>query len=242
MGKTGTNTTKRNKTMNEIISEDGTLDLGGASDATPVAMKRKAPRAASKETVEDIPGEATAMTIDELKETPNIKRILEYNAAVGKIDKGYSDKALRLMDGTILVRLFKRIPVRNGVEIALTVPKMGKQQLKAESVRDPYHFDNIGVVVNLDPTYEVRNITQPGSWDLKEGDIVQIKEMEAVTIMEYKSGELIRPPHLKSQYFKYDETGAYIDLGYVAISSREIKAKLIDFNIQDYQEKFFNIA
>jgi hypothetical protein len=230
-GKRSLDKTKMNKTMNDIVKNE----LGGKSGiSVPTTPVMDVPLTK----LLDFNGREISKDPVDLKSIPAVKSVLDYNKSVLEIEKEYSSDTIEILDGTILVRLFKKIPIRNGLHIGFNSLVLGAKQLKMSSVEDPLHFNNIGVIVNMDASYEARNEQYPGSWKLKVGDIVQVKEVEALTFIEQQGGSLA-PPYLKNMFFKYDDKRRINESGYIGITSREIKCKLPNFDLEDYQEREF---
>lgn len=168
--------------------------------------------------------------IKNIREDEEVMKIIEYNKSVENIESEYSEESMVFLTGQILVRLYRRLPVENGLYAGYTVPVVGDKQLKHETRKDPFHFAHIGRVINYDRTYEKRD-----PWRLTVGDVVQVNPVESMTIIE----KLIDIPYLRRQFKRYDETRTYVNLGYIVVTSQEIQCKLPKFNINEYHEEFF---
>lgn len=169
--------------------------------------------------------------VSSVRDDKRVKDIMEYNKSVEVIEKEYSDEELQLLTGQIIVRLFRKLPVKGNIFMGYHTGLIGSKQLKVEDIKDPWHFANIGVIVNYDKTYERRD-----PWLLNVGDIVQINRLDAVTVIEKQKED---KPYLRRQFKRYDETRNTKELGYVNLTSQDIICKLVKFNIDEYHEEFF---
>lgn len=166
-----------------------------------------------------------------------VKAAIDFNNKVQNIEPQYSKNSIEFTNGSILIRLFKKVPAYKGYINTFSVPLI-KQQGKTEIVPDPMHFSSIGVIVNYDPTYENRAIVSGTPCRFAEGDIVQVDIRESMTLIQESGGERTMPM-LKSMYLRYDETRRFKDLGYITITTGSITNKLLDFDLNKFNTSGF---
>jgi len=218
--------TQQNKTMNDIISTlpDPVNEFANQTESGIILNNNDSILNINNEKVYSI------------KESPEIKSEIEYNRNVLNLEKEYSPEEIDIIDGGILIRLIKKISCKNNFEIVQSVPVIGGKQLKPEMARDPYKFNNIGIIVNYDKTYDKRNEIAPGNWRLNIGDIVQISPFESMTIIRKLENVT---PYLENSFFKYNEARHFHELGYIKLKSQNIICKLPKFDMEEYIESHF---
>lgn len=230
MGKRGIDKTNMKKGMNDLLEMEPKMkvsSLGKTATLTSNGIVKP------DNTLVDISG--NELIPKDPLEHPEVKKVLEYNESILSIEEEYSKSEIDLTDGGILIRLFKRVPIRNGLYMGFNVPIQGAKQMQYAEAKDPFAFDHVGIIVNFDSTYERRNEQTPGSWRYNIGDIVQINPIESMTIIENMGGTY-RPAHLRSMFFRYDEERNYNELGYIKIDSRSINCRLPKFNFKNYNK------
>jgi hypothetical protein len=224
MAQRGIDKTFMNKTMNELIPKQKDSKLY-KSDSETGLLRPIQPK------LVDANGNLN------IQDDPTVKGSIDFNNQVEIIEHDYSKKAIEFTNGSILVRLFKKVPAYKGFLNTFTVPLM-KQQGKTEIVPDPMHFSSIGVIVNYDPTYENRSVVSGTPCRFAVGDIVQVDIREAMTLIQENGGQRTMPM-LKSMYLRYDETRRFEDLGYITITSNSITNKLLKFDLNKFNTSGF---
>lgn len=141
--------------------------------------------------------------------------IENYNISVAKLDKRYS-KDINLLSNAVLIRLYK-IPYLNEVgliqHMPFTIPPPDKGR-KARTMSDPFPYQTIGVVVNMDEKIVEHT-------PFKVGDTVQIKHgLVETRIME--NGNI----GIANMFKRYDDKTFN---GYVAMSPRDVICVLPKF-------------
>lgn len=211
------NKPRKQRTMNEMMDKGSGIS-SGISDIITIDPKL-------------VDANGLPMGPSDIKEDPIVKGVLEYNRSIFTIENEYSDNELMFTDGTILVRLFRKIPVSGGLYRDFSVPVSGSKQLKPEFARDPYFFNNIGVIINYDKTYE----NDPERWRFTTGDLVMVDPRMAMTTVLKLKGI---PPYLESGFMSYNEERSFDKLGYIKITKREIICRLPKFKIEDYENSY----
>lgn len=217
MGKKGTvlkSKPKKRVTMNEMV-----MDMPNEAHST-IIMPNEAL----------IDANTGMRLIADIREDERVISIMDYNRSILNLEEEYIQDSLVFTTGQVLIRLFRRLPVERGLYAGYTTPIIGSKQLKYEEATDPYHFSNVGVIVNFDQSYRKRD-----PWLLEPGDVVQVNPIETVTIIEKQ----VNQPHLRRQFGIYKERRKYQDLGYILVTSSEVIAKLPKFDLEEYHEEFF---
>lgn len=178
-----------------------------------------------------------------------VKDVIAYNQEVkdsvgAESEKSYSQEGFDPGQGGIIIRLFRKIPCRQGTLVGFQVvpntQMKGNRPVKQEPLLDPYHFENIGVIVNYDSEYDKKNELAAKAGEIpffsyKVGDVVQLNSDVSRTVIDAPG----QPPYIKGVYFAYNEMRNLRDTGYVMIRSNSITGKIKNFDLDAYTEDAF---
>lgn len=215
--------TGKRKTMNDIIAGD--------MKGKPVEKTMTTTETGLIAPGMDLVGADGKPILSDPREDEYIKKVLAYNESLDDIEKNYSIEEFTPDNGMILVRLYKRIPVRNNLLVGFQVRVTGAKQMKEEYVLDPYHFDIIGKVVNYDPEYKKKDF----NFKYEVGDVVQVTKDSVQTVIEKHNPT----PYVKGAFFTYNEERGLNETGYVQIRLNNIKGKVNNFDLESYTETAF---
>lgn len=134
--------------------------------------------------------------------------VKQYNEEIQVLDPKYSDN-ITLYGGRVLIRMFKKLPIQNGVIFSpsFKVPKVRPGDY--EDVEDKYYYDTIGIIVNKDPNIQ----------GIEKGQVVQVVSSLIQPVPVPGTSDLIIPTEYR--HYSYDANNPQ-DQGYILCYPKDV--------------------
>lgn len=199
--------TVKNKTMEELVFKDIAKESHLQTTESGLITEKEVPLIGME-------------TTRKSNEDRQVENWTNYNKSVIKLDERYS-KGIELLNGDILVRLFKK-PIVDKYGFAKQNNCRAELRNGAFKVMpDKLAFNFIGVIVNTDKMLESK---------FPQGTIVQVSPEMTTTSVFAEEFQVLRNGYFRDG----DEDKNFSELGYILIKQGQVLSKILDFSIEEY--------